>query len=103
MTTWLALIGVGLVSYLFRAGPLLLLGGVRISDRVDRTVRHAGAAAVTALMIGAMRDSGGGYSLSVVAATATALVLAAGRSSMLRVVLGGGAVYAAMAVIGIGG
>jgi hypothetical protein len=54
-------------------------------------------------MIGAMRDSGGGYSLSVVAATATALVLAAGRSSMLRVVLGGGAVYAAMAVIGIGG
>jgi branched-subunit amino acid transport protein len=103
MTTWMAVIAVGLVSYVFRAGPLLLLGRVRISDRVDRTVRHAGAAAVAALLTGAMRDSGGGYSVPVVAATATALVLAAGRSSMLRVVLGGGAVYAALAFAGLGG
>jgi hypothetical protein len=79
-----------------------LLGRVRISDRVDRSVRHAGAAAVTALLIGAMRDSGGGYSPPVVAATATALGLAATRSSMLRVVFGGGAVYAVMIIAGAG-
>ena len=102
MTTWIALIAVGLISYVFRAAPLFLLGRVRISDRVDRSVRHAGAAAVTALLIGAMRDSGGGYSLPVVAGTAMALVLAAGRSSMLRVVFSGGAVYAVMVIVGAG-
>ena len=103
MTTWLAILAVGLVSYLFRAAPLLLLGRVRISDRADRSVRHAGAAAITALLIGAMRESGGGYSVPVVAATGTALVLAAGRSSMLRVVFGGGLVYFALTAVGLGG
>ncbi len=100
MTTWVAIAAVGVVSYMFRVAPLLVLGRVRISDRVDRAVRHAGAAAMTALLVGALQHGGGsGSSAAVLAATATGLVVAARGAPMLRVVLAGGVVYATIAIM----
>ena len=55
MNTWVASVVAGMVSYVFRAAPLLVLGPVRNSDRVDRAVRHGGAAVLTALLVGALQ------------------------------------------------
>jgi branched-subunit amino acid transport protein len=98
--TWIAILAVGAVSYVFRAAPLLVLGRMRLSDRVDRVVRHAGSAALTALLVGTVLHGGdAGTSTAILAATATGLIVAVRGASMLRVVLAGGFTYAAIAVV----
>ncbi len=101
MSTWIAIAAVGLVSYGFRAVPLLVLGRVRVSERAERTVGHAGAAALTGLLVGALRhDAAPGSRVAVVLATVTSLVLARRGASMLRVVFAGSLVYVGLAVTG---
>jgi branched-subunit amino acid transport protein len=100
MSTWLAIVAVGAVSYVFRAAPVVLFGRIRITEGVDRTVRHAGAAAVTALLVGAVRQGGHASSLiAVLVATGVALVVAARGGSMLRIVMLGGCSYATIVVV----
>ena len=77
MSTWAAMVAVGLVSYVFRAVPLVVLDRVRIGERTDRVVRHAGAAAVTALLVGSVGHGFSDLRPTVLAATAVALALAA--------------------------
>ena len=47
MTTWMAVFGVGLGSYLMRALPLFSTALVAPSAAVQRTIRHAGLATLT--------------------------------------------------------
>ncbi len=49
--TWLAITLVGVGSYLLRVLPLVVLPRVTLPPRVDRAVRHAGLAAITALLV----------------------------------------------------
>jgi branched-subunit amino acid transport protein len=98
--TWIAILAVGAVSYVFRAAPLFVLGRLRLSDRVDRVLRHAGTAALTALLVSsAQHASDAGSRPAILAATAIGLIEAARRASMLRVVLAGGATYAVLSLV----
>ena len=93
--TWLVMIAVGLGSYLFRLGPLLVLQRVSLSDRADQLIRHAGTAAITALIVVSTKQSAtGSAAVPTVIAVSVAAVLAARRASMLRLLTIGGAIYA---------
>jgi branched-subunit amino acid transport protein len=100
MSTAIAMLAVGAVSYLFRVAPLLAVGRVRVGPRLDRTIRHAGAAAVTALFVGALRTGHGHIDAAVLVAAIAAVWLAVRGSSMLRIVFAGAAVYATMTIVG---
>ena len=93
--TWIVMIAVGVGSYLFRLGPLLLLRRVALSDRADQLIRHAGTAAITALIVLSTKQSAtGSAAVPALLAVSVAAVLAARRASMLRLLAIGGAIYA---------
>ena len=100
MSTAVAMLAVGAVSYLFRVAPLLAVGRIRVGPRLDRTIRHAGAAAVTALFVGALRTGHGRIDTAVAVAAIVALWSAVRGSSMLRIVFTGAAIYATMTIVG---
>jgi branched-subunit amino acid transport protein len=97
--TWLAVIGVGLGSYLLRVIPLVVLPRVSLPASFDRVVRHAGLAAITALLVAAVRGEAGtgGRGPTLIAVTVAA-ALAIRGATMLHVVLVGGVVYVIMLV-----
>lgn len=98
--TWLVILAVGAGSFAFRAGPLLLLQRKPLGDAGDRVIRHAGAAAITALIALATRQSAtGGTVVPTVLAVAVAVVLAARDASMVRLLVCGGAIYAGSAIV----
>ena len=89
------MIAVGVGSYLFRVGPLLVLQRVSLSDRADQLIRHAGTAAITALIVVSTKQSAtGNAAVPTVLAVGCAALLAARRASMLRLLTIGGAIYA---------
>ncbi|MGD9704877.1 MAG: AzlD domain-containing protein [Acidimicrobiia bacterium] len=93
--TWLVMIAVGLGSYAFRLGPLLVLQRVTLSDRADRLIRNAGTAAITGLIVVSTKQSAtGSAALPAVLAVSVAAVFAARRASMIRLLALGGAIYA---------
>ena len=93
--TWMVMVAVGLGSYLFRLGPLLLLQRVSLSDRADQLIRHAGTAAITALIVVSTKQSTtGSAAVPAILAVSIAAVFAARRASMLRLLTIGGAIYA---------
>jgi branched-subunit amino acid transport protein len=93
--TWIVMVAVGVGSYLFRVGPLLVLQRVSLSDRADQLIRHAGTAAITALIVLSTKQSAtGSATVPTVLAVSVAVVLAARRASMLRLLTIGGAIYA---------
>jgi branched-subunit amino acid transport protein len=93
--TWIVMIAVGVGSYLFRLGPLLVLRRVALSDRADQLIRHAGTAAITALIVLSTKQSAtGSAAVPALLAVSVAAVLAARRASMLRLLAIGGAIYA---------
>jgi branched-subunit amino acid transport protein len=98
--TWLTMVLVGVGSYAFRAVPLLVLPRVELSDRADRMLRNAGAAALTALLVTAVTGSAErGTVVPTLAALALAAALAARGASLLRIVLAGGALYAMLSMV----
>ena len=100
MRTALAIIAVGALSYGLRVLPLLALGRVAIGPRLDRAVRHAGAAAVTALFVGALvHGRAAGPDPAVLVASGVALGAAARGAAMPRVVLTGAVAYAALGLV----
>ena len=83
--TWLVILAVGLGSFAFRLGPLLLFQRVSLSERGDRVIRDAGTAAITALIVISSKQSAtGSATVPTVLAVAAAVVLAARGASMLR-------------------
>lgn len=97
MTMWIAVLGVGVGSYVFRLAPLLVLGRMRLSERAEELLARAGLAAVTALIATSVRSAAvGPPAPAVLAAVGVGTVLAIRRASMVRIVLAGGAVYVAV-------
>jgi branched-subunit amino acid transport protein len=98
--TWLVVLAVGAGSFLFRVAPLLVLPRIPFGERADRVVRHAGTAAITALIAVSTRHGAtGSATVPTVLAVAVGVVLAARGASMLRLLAGGGGVYAASAIV----
>ena len=98
--TWIVVLAVGLGSYLFRVGPLLAIQRMTLSPQVERVVRHAGTAAITALIVVAGKQSAaGGSALPTILALAAGIGLACRGASMTRILFVGGALYAGVAVV----
>jgi branched-subunit amino acid transport protein len=91
---WLVMIAVGAGSFAFRLGPQLLFERVSLSERADRVIRHAGIAAITALIVVSTKQTATGHAtVPAVLAVATAAVLGARGGPILRLLVAGGAVY----------
>jgi branched-subunit amino acid transport protein len=103
MTSWIAVLVVGLGSYSFRVAPLLIGARLRLGARTQDVLRHAGMGGIAALLVTSVvgfGTSGGIVAVaSAVGAVAVAAAVALRGRSMTLVVLAGGAVYA---VIGLG-
>jgi branched-subunit amino acid transport protein len=93
---WLAILGVGVGSYLLRVIPLVVLPRVSLPPSFDRVVRHAGLAAVTALLVASISGQASGDVRPTLVAVLVASVLAIRGVSMLYVVSVGGLVYVAV-------
>jgi branched-subunit amino acid transport protein len=100
---WLVILAVGAGSFVFRVAPFLLLGRAPLGPRAESAIRHAGLAAITALiMVGTRQAAAGGAILPTLAAVTVGVVAAARRASILRLLLYGGGTYAgAVLVVGL--
>ena len=93
--TWVVIIAVGAGSFLFRLAPLLVFERISLSERGDRVIRHAGTAAITALIVATTKHSAtGSAAIPTVVAVAAAIALAARGASMLRLLAFGVGIYA---------
>ena len=106
MTLWIAIAAVALGSYAFRVVPFLLSERIRLSDRADEVLRHAAAAAMTAMLVtGVMRlgaDSSTLDAVAIVVAVATSSVIAfLGRSMALVIASGITAFVVATVLVGL--
>jgi branched-subunit amino acid transport protein len=100
MTTWIVMLAVGVGSYAFRVGPQLLFERTPLSANGDQVIRHAGTAALTALIVVSTRQSASGNALvPTLLAVAVAAVLAARGGPMLRLLACGGGVYALSTIV----
>jgi branched-subunit amino acid transport protein len=97
---WIAVLGVGLGSYFLRLVPLLVLGRVRLGAGTEQLIGRAGLAAIAALIAVSTRSAAHGPAApAVLAAVAAGTVVAARGASMLRIVIAGGLVYAAVRLL----
>jgi branched-subunit amino acid transport protein len=98
--TWLAIVLTGAGSYLFRLLPLVVLPRLTLRPGLERAARHAGVAAIAALLVSSLQtDSGAGNAGPTLVAVAVALALAVRGAAMLRVVSLGGLTYVMVLVI----
>ena len=96
---WIAVLIAGLGSYALRAVPLILGPRLRVPQRTQDVLRHAGIGGITALLVtsvAAIGTAGGATNaLPPVAAVAVATVIARRGGSMALVMLIGAAVFGA--------
>jgi len=98
--TWVVIVAVGLGSFAFRLGPLLLFQRISLSERGDRLVRQAGTSAIVALIVVSARTGATGTAVvPTLAAVGAGTVLAARGASMVRILVCGGGIYAAAALV----
>ena len=98
--TWVVILAVGLGSFVFRLGPLLLFQRISLSERGDQVIRDAGTAAITALIVVSTRQGAtGNATVPTVLAVGVGVVLAARGASMLRLLVCGGGIFASAAVV----
>jgi len=98
--TWIVILAVGLGSYALRVGPQLLFERTSLSASGDRLIRHAGTAALTALVVVSTKQSASGNALvPTLLAVAVAVVLAARGGSMVRLLACGAGVYALSTIV----
>ena len=97
MTTLLVVLAVGAGSYLMRSGPILWHRRAQPPPWVDRAALLAATAALSAVVTSAvLHHERAGHPearAAAIVAVAVALVLAARRVSMLRVIVAGLAIY----------
>jgi branched-subunit amino acid transport protein len=97
---WLVVLAVGAGSFVFRVAPFLLLVRAPLGPRAESAIRHAGLAAITALIVvGTRQAATGGVALPALAAVAVGAVAAARRASILRLLLYGGGTYAGAVLV----
>jgi branched-subunit amino acid transport protein len=102
VTTWIVILAVGAGSFVFRVIPLSVASRISVSERFDRTLRHAATAALGALLATSFDHSARtGNDVALAVASGIALVLSLRGSSMPRVVGVGAASYLA-AVVALG-
>ena len=100
MNMWIAVLGVGLGSFVLRLLPLLVLGRIRLSAGTEHLIGRAGLAAITALIAVSTRSAAHGPATpAVLGAVAVGTVVAARRGSMLRIVAAGAVAYAAVRLL----
>lgn len=93
--TWIVVLAVGAGSFLLRVMPLLLLERRPLGPVGERTVRHAGIAAITGLIaVSTTHSAERGNALPALLALAAAMSITVRGHSMVRTVLTGSAVYA---------
>lgn len=98
--TWIVMLAVGFGSFLFRLGPLLVFQRISLTERGDRVIRHAGFAAITALIVVSTKHAATeSAAMPTVLALAAAIVLAIRGATMLRLLVGGGGVYVCAVVM----
>lgn len=95
MTTWLVIVAVGAGSYVMRAFPVMLGARWTSTPRVERTIAHAGTAALAALIAAGFQRAATtpADSAAVFLAAAVALYIAVRGGSMARILLLGGLAY----------
>lgn len=98
MTTWIAVLVAGFGSYAFRVAPMLLGNRLRLGERTQNMLRHAGMGGMTALLVtsilGFGSQGGPGAIAAVLVAVGVAALVAWGGRSITLVVLAGSACYA---------
>lgn len=103
MNAWLAIVLVGAGSYGMRFVPLLLADRWAPGPRMDRALRQAGTAALTALAVAGLRAeplTATGGDTAVTGAAVLVGSVAALRGHSLTVVVGAGvAVHAALSIL----
>jgi branched-subunit amino acid transport protein len=98
--TWVAIVAVGLGSFAFRLGPLILFQRISLSERANRLLRQGGMSAIVALIVVSTRNEAtGNVAVPTILAVAAGTVLAARGASMLRLLVWGGGVYASSLVV----
>jgi branched-subunit amino acid transport protein len=97
---WPAIVLTGVGSYILRVVPLVVLPKVTVPPAVERGIRHAGIAAITALLVSSVTHRvDAGDLLPTLLAVAVGLALAVRGAAMLRVVTIGGLTYLALLVV----
>lgn len=96
MVIWICVVAVGAVSLAIRLLPFLLVERSALPARAGDALQHAGAGALTALVVLAVLGGGGsGPDGAVLLALAVGALVAWRGWSMTRAVLAGGCAYAA--------
>ncbi len=82
---WVAIAGMAVATYLTRAGGFWLMGFVRVTQRVERLLRHLASSVFVAIVVGgAMR----GDPAATVAIAASMTAMALTRKAPLGVLAG---------------
>jgi branched-subunit amino acid transport protein len=96
MEVWISVVAVAAASLAIRLLPFLAVQRFALPDRAADALRHAGAGALTALVVLAVIGSrGSGPDPAVLVAVAVGALVAWHGWSITRVVLAGGGAYAA--------
>jgi branched-subunit amino acid transport protein len=94
--TWIVIGLVGLGSFILRVTPLFALATDRLPSASDRVIRHAGVAAIAALVATSSSNAAHGHLIvPVVVAVAAGVALAWRGTSMIRIVIAGCTLYGA--------
>jgi uncharacterized membrane protein len=81
-----AILGMALVTYLTRAGGVLLMGIVPVTPRVDAFLRYLSSSVLVALVVPAVLESGD--PATFVAVAVTVLVMAVSRQLVAAMLVG---------------
>lgn len=65
MLTWLAIVGMGIITYAIRLTPILLLGRMEINSTLRRALRFVPAAVLSAIILPEMFMPGGQLDVSL--------------------------------------
>jgi branched-subunit amino acid transport protein len=100
MEVWIGVVAVAAASLAIRLLPFLAAQRFALPDRAADALRHAGAGALTALIVLAVIGSrGSGPDAAVVVGVAVSALAARRGWSTTRVVLAGGGTYAAAVAV----
>jgi branched-subunit amino acid transport protein len=98
VNAWIAVSAVGAGSYVLRVAPLVLLGRTEMPERMQQSLRHAGTAALAALVAsGLLSGEGGGRSLVATACAVAATGALTWRGRALWTAVAAGTVVFALA------
>jgi branched-subunit amino acid transport protein len=103
MSTWIVVLCAGLASYAFRSVPVLALTRVELPVGVERSLRHAGPAAMAAMGATAVLHREPGEPVAVLVASVIAVALSMllmHRGVRLPFIVGTGLVAYQLVVLG---